>query len=136
MGLFDKIFRSVGSNDGSLIVTKTAEILDEDLYWKIVEQSLKNSIDQDQQEQFLIKRLQKLTPTQIIGFRLRTDKLLYDTYNSEMWCAGYIMNGGCSDDSFEYFRCWVISRGKEIYRIRQNKRKTKLENIKKLICLA
>ena len=115
MGLFDKIFRSVGSNDGSLIVTKTAEILDEDLYWKLVEESLKNSIDQDQQEQFLIKRLQKLTPTQIIGFRLRTDKLLYDTYNSEMWCAGYIMNGGCSDDSFEYFRCWVISRGKEIY---------------------
>ena len=32
-----------------------------------------------------------------------------------MWCAGYIMNGGCSDDGFEYFRCWVISRGKEVY---------------------
>jgi hypothetical protein len=25
------------------------------------------------------------------------------------------MNGGCSDDSFEYFRCWVISRGKDTY---------------------
>jgi hypothetical protein len=32
-----------------------------------------------------------------------------------MWCAGYIMNGGCSDDGFEYFRNWVISRGKTIY---------------------
>lgn len=51
----------------------------------------------------------------MIGFRLRTDKLLYDTYNSAMWCAGYIMNGGCSDDGFEYFRNWVISRGKETY---------------------
>ena len=57
----------------------------------------------------------------MIGFRLRTDKLLYDTYNSEMWCAGYIMNGGCSDDGFEYFRNWVISRGKETYyKARQN----------------
>jgi len=25
------------------------------------------------------------------------------------------MNGGCSDDGFEYFRNWVISRGKEVY---------------------
>ena len=32
-----------------------------------------------------------------------------------MWCAAYIINGGCSDDGFEYFRCWVISRGKEVY---------------------
>jgi hypothetical protein len=32
-----------------------------------------------------------------------------------MWCAGYIINGGCSDDGFEYFRLWVISRGKDVY---------------------
>ena len=32
-----------------------------------------------------------------------------------MWCAGYIMNGGCSDDGFEYFRCWVISRGRDTF---------------------
>ncbi|GEN78198.1 hypothetical protein CHA01nite_39380 [Chryseobacterium hagamense] len=51
----------------------------------------------------------------MIGFRLRTDQLLYDTYNSKMWCAAYIMNDGCSDDGFEYFRNWVISRGKDVY---------------------
>jgi hypothetical protein len=32
-----------------------------------------------------------------------------------MWCAGYLMNGGCSDDVFEYFRLWVISQGREFY---------------------
>jgi len=32
-----------------------------------------------------------------------------------MWCAGYLMNGGCSDDMFEYFRLWVISRGREVF---------------------
>lgn len=94
---------------------KTGEMLDEDLYWQIVAESLEKREDQDEQEQFLIARLQKLSSTQIIGFRLRTDKLLYDTYNDKMWCAGYIMNGGCSDDGFEYFRCWVVSRGKDAY---------------------
>ena len=90
-------------------------MLDEDLYWSIVAASLAHSDDQDAREEFLIKRLKQLSPKEMIGFRLRTDKLLHDTYNSEMWCAAYIINGGCSDDGFEYFRCWVISRGKEVY---------------------
>lgn len=112
MGIFNKLF---GKNSNGNKLVQTSEMLDEDLYWKIVAEALKKSDDQDEQEQFLIERLKTLSPTEIIGFRLRTDRLLYDTYNDKMWCAGYIMNGGCSDDGFEYFRCWVISRGKEVY---------------------
>lgn len=96
-------------------LSKTAEMLNEDTYWAIVDKSLKATSNQEDQEQFLIAEIEKFSPKEMIGFRLRTDKLLYDTYNSEMWCAGYIMNGGCSDDGFEYFRCWVISRGKDTY---------------------
>lgn len=76
---------------------------------------LTKSSNQDEQEKNLILQLQILSPIEIVGFKIRTNKLLYDIYNSEMWCAGYIINGGCSDDGFEYFRCWVISRGKEVY---------------------
>lgn len=118
MGLFDGLFgkkENKSTNPDLTGLTKTAEMLDEDLYWDIVDKSLKSTNNQDDQEQFLIKEIGKLTPKQMIGFRLRTDKFLYDTYNSEMWCAGYIMNGGCSDDGFEYFRNWVISRGKKVY---------------------
>lgn len=97
-------------------VEPTAEMMDEDRYWKIVEDSLRAAgDDQDEQLSYLTAALGELDPKDIIGFRLRTDKLLYDTYNSKMWCAGYIMNGGCSDDMFEYFRLWVISRGREVY---------------------
>ena len=119
MGFFNKLF---GKNEKPITpiskpinLEKTAEMLDEDLYWKIIDASLQNSTNQDEQEQFLISEISKLTPTQMVGFRLRTDKLLYDTYTSEMWCASYLMNGGSSDDGFEYFRNWVISRGKDVY---------------------
>lgn len=119
MGFFKNLF---GKNEKSETpiskpsnLEKTAEMLDEDLYWKIVDISLKNSGNQDEQEQVLISEISKLTPKQMVGFRLRTDKLLYDTYTSEMWCASYIMNGGSSDDGFEYFRNWIISRGKDVY---------------------
>ena len=117
MGIFDKIF---GKKKLPKIIYKqeieeTSEMLNETVFWNIVDSSIKNTKNQDEQESFLVKEIEKLTPEQIIGFRLRTDKLLYDTYNSDMWCAGYIMNGGCSDDGFEYFRNWIISRGKDTY---------------------
>jgi len=124
MGIFDKLFqkketpKQAETNPNHFDTTqlaKTADMLDEDLYWSLIDKSLKNTSSQNKQEHFLIQEIGNLTPKQMIGFRLRTDKLLYDTYNSEMWCAGYIMNGGCSDDGFEYFRNWVISRGKETY---------------------
>lgn len=110
MGIFDKIF---GKNKYANIekpktynqeIEKTSEMLGETIFWNIVDLSIKSTKNENEQEIFLVKEIEKLTPKQIIGFRLRTDKLLYDTYNSEMWFAGYIMNGGCSDDGFEYFR--------------------------------
>ena len=109
MGLSGKLFGKQSE------VAVTSEMMNEEQYWRIVEKSLNNSNDQDGQEAYLIKDLQTLSPSELIGFRLRTDKLLYDTYNSEMWCAAYTMNRGCSNDCFEYFRLWVISRGKETY---------------------
>ena len=115
MGLFDKLFKKGNADGNSSNLAKTDKMLGEDLYWKIVYESLKKTNNQDDQEEYLVSRIQKLLPAEIIGFSLRTDKLLYDTYTSDIWCAGYIMNGGCSDDGFEYFRCWIISRGKETY---------------------
>ena len=121
MGIFDKLFGKKESTkketpkNYNQEIEKTSKMLDETIFWNIVDSSVKNTKNQDAQGRFLVKEIEKLTPKQMIGFRLRTDKLLYDTYNSEMWCAGYIMNGGCSDDGFEYFRNWIISRGKDTY---------------------
>ncbi len=96
-------------------LNKSVEILDEDQFWNIIEQSLKQSTSDEEQEENLVREVAKLSPQEMIGFRLKIDQLLYDSYNPEMWCAGYIIGGGCSDDGFEYFRNWVISRGKDVY---------------------
>lgn len=105
----------------SLIVSITSEMLEEESYWVIIENSLKKNSNQSDQELFLVNEIEKLTPKEMIGFRLRTDKLLFDSYTSDLWCAAYIINGGCTDDGFEYFRCWLISRGKEtFYKAKEN----------------
>ena len=94
----------------------TAEMMDEEQFWAIVQTAVDEAGDDEEAYLEVVKReLSKLSLKEMIGFRLRTDKLLYDSYTSEMWCAGYLMNGGCSDDGFEYFRLWVISRGRKVY---------------------
>lgn len=124
MGIFYKLFGKKDRNSGTgneksafdtTQLKKTAEMLDEEVFWKLINNSLKYSRNQAEQEAYLIQEIGKLTPVEIVGFRLRTDKLLYDSYTSDMWCAAYIMNGGCSDDGFEYFRNWIISRGRDVY---------------------
>ncbi len=115
MGIFERLFGGKTSNQ-PFDLAPTAEMMDEEKFWQIVQLSVAGSGDsQEIQENILVNELSQLSPQDIIGFRLRTDKLLYDTYNSDMWCAGYVMNGGCSDDMFEYFRLWVISRGRNVY---------------------
>ncbi len=94
---------------------KISKMMDENQFWNLVDASLKNTSSEAEQEAYLIKTLKSLSLEEIIGFRLKTDKLLTDSYNSELWCAGYLLNGGCSDDGFEYFRNWIISRGKKVF---------------------
>jgi hypothetical protein len=105
----------------SISLSKSSEMLSEEVYWAIIDSSLHETTNQEDQELFLVSAIEKLTPQEMIGFRLRTDKLLFDSYNQELWCAAYIVSGGCSDGGFEYFRCWLISQGKEVfYHVKSN----------------
>ncbi len=108
-------------NLDSIHFVATNEMLDEDLYWTIIDKSLKETNNQEDQELFLISEIEKLSPKEMAGFRLRTDKLMFDSYTSNLWCADYIISNGVTDDGFDYFRCWLISRGKEaFYKSKEN----------------
>ena len=94
----------------------TAEMMDEEQFWAIVQTAVDESgEDEDEYLEVAKRELSKLSLKEMVGFRLRTDKLLYDSYTSEMCCAAYLMNGGCSDDGFDYFRYWLASRGEAVF---------------------
>lgn len=94
---------------------KIDEMMTEDQYWSIIQNSIENSCTQDEQEYFLKRKLSKLSLAETIGFMLRTDYFLYELYSSELWCAATIINDTGSDDLFLYFRAWIISRGKRVF---------------------
>lgn len=97
--------------------------MNENDFWQIIESTLKFAIDntddlENQQEiqyQQLNSKLNNFNWQEIVKFQNRFDELYEKAYTSELWCAAFIMNGGCSDDSFMDFRAWVISQGRDIY---------------------
>lgn len=111
----DSIEAAPKINLDSIQFAPSSEMLDEESYWGIIEKSLKETTNQEDQEIFLTTELEQLSPKEMIGFRLRTDKLLFDSYTSNLWCANYIISNGAADEGFDYFRCWLISRGKDAY---------------------
>lgn len=114
MGFLSRIFGSKEQTPSKAPPDgKVSEPMEEAQFWEIVQKSLDESGgDLECQENCLIQSLERLSPAEMVGFRLRTDILLHNSYSSELWCAGYLMNEGCSDDGFEYFRLWIISKGR------------------------
>ncbi|GAB2906839.1 DUF4240 domain-containing protein [Streptomyces heilongjiangensis] len=41
--------------------------------------------------------------------------LLSTSYRAPLWAAAYTINGGCSDDGFDYFRGWLVLQGREVF---------------------
>src|SRR5262249_58406734 len=71
--------------------------------------------DQERQLAAVRKQLRKLSPEEVRDFARWLDEKLVGAYTWDLWGAAYLINGGCSDDGFHYFRAWLISRGQAVY---------------------
>ena len=56
--------------------------------------------------------LGQLSAQEVADFCRIFDTHMDVLYTWDLWGVAYILNGGCSDDGFEYFRAWVLSRGR------------------------
>lgn len=90
--------------------------MDDTPFWAIIEVGGSLVLnDPDRQVEAVKKRLVKLPPTEIQKFHRLFNQKLADAYTWDLWGAGYLINGGCSDDGFAYFRAWLISQGRAVY---------------------
>jgi hypothetical protein len=59
--------------------------------------------------------LAAMRPEEIIA----AQQLLWDqlavSYTAPLWAAAYVINGGCSDDGFDYFRGWLVTQGRDVF---------------------
>ena len=73
------------------------------------------SPDQFQFMDNLRPSLERFHPKEIRKF----DKILLTKINElntwELWALAYIVRGGCGDDAFDYFKAWVVSKGRKAF---------------------
>lgn len=89
--------------------------LDDAQFWKLIAQSKRGTEDSDEQAERLTELLKKLPPDEICNFDRHFTRRRFEAYRWDLWGVAYIINGGCSDDGFEYFRCWLIGQGQTAY---------------------
>ena len=63
----------------------------------------------------LREQLAKHSAGRVLEFHRELQKQLALSYTWNMWGAAYIINGGCSDDCFEYFRAWLVMQGRRVF---------------------
>jgi hypothetical protein len=71
--------------------------------------------DPDAHQERLVKRLAKLPVEEILDFGNWWWIVRCEAYSWNLWGAAYIINGGCSDDGFDYFRNWLVLQGRDVF---------------------
>jgi len=91
----------------------TSQLMNENEFWKIIDKSKKGSTNYQKQISSLKTILLGLESTEIEKFDNTFSGLLATSYDYKLWGAAYVINGGCSDDCFDYFRQYLIAHGRE-----------------------
>lgn len=84
-----------------------------DEFWTHIEAT--RDADADEHAERLTERLAKLSVDDILDFEHWWETALNTAYRWDIWGAAYLINGGCSDDGFEYFRPWLVLQGRKVY---------------------
>lgn len=87
----------------------------EDLFWELIDTVRSQSLHLDQRPDLLEAKLAALEKSAIEEFQVRYEEQLLLANRWDLWGAAYLMNGGCSDDGFKYFRDWLISEGRSTF---------------------
>jgi hypothetical protein len=92
----------------------TGKIMEEKKFWDIIEKSRSQSQGSyNKQQEQLVLILTNLDGDDIIKFNNTFSLLMAASYDWKLWGAAYVINQGCSDDGFEYFRHYLIGQGKD-----------------------
>lgn len=86
-----------------------------DQFWQIITDAKKSVDDFFEMHNYICENLAKMPNEEILAYNENFNKLMQDSNRWDLFAAATIISGGCSDDEFEYFRCWLISMGQKCY---------------------
>ncbi|GAB2740671.1 DUF4240 domain-containing protein [Streptomyces bullii] len=91
-------------------------VMDETEFWQLVDDA-REAADGDPEEQadLLVERLTRLDPESVLDFARHFEARYNRAYTWDLWGAAWVLLDGASDDAFDFFRCWLIGQGREVF---------------------
>ncbi|MEO6037969.1 MAG: DUF4240 domain-containing protein [Saprospiraceae bacterium] len=111
----EKMVRDKVRNGYRETVEKVAEKFGQADFWSLIDRAKTNSEDVENQIELLTEYLSQRPLDDIFEFKRIIDQQFANSYTPELWGAAYLMNGGSSDEGFEYFRGWLIAKGLSVF---------------------
>lgn len=82
-------------------------LMTQDEFWEIIAKSDKG--------ENLDEILNELSDDKLFGYCYWWNYYHAISYKQDLWAVAYVVMGGCGDDSFDYFRYWLIFQGREVF---------------------
>ena len=95
--------------------TDTSDLLmNETRFWGLIMEARTGTKNNYKAQISNLKRLLfTLEPYEIEQFDNRFMAMMDVAYDTRLWAAASVINGGCSEDCFDFFRQYLIAQGKE-----------------------
>lgn len=92
--------------------------MDHEQFWALIDSARREVRDPNDAEAVASRAAAILSghpEREIVAAQQTLWDLMADSYKTRLWAAAYEINGGCSDDMFDYFRGWLVLQGRTIF---------------------
>lgn len=90
--------------------------MNEQILWKFVQKAREHTSSNYKQTQYLTEAMTGWSTQNLITFKQLYWKLLKYSFSADLWAAAYVINKGCSEQDFLYFRNWLILQGQATFK--------------------
>ncbi|MEU0041334.1 MULTISPECIES: DUF4240 domain-containing protein [unclassified Streptomyces] len=90
--------------------------MDETEFWELVD-TTREAVEGDPEDHadLLVERLVQRDPDVVLDFARHFEARYNRAYRWDLWGAAWVLLDGASDDAFDFFRCWLIGQGREVF---------------------
>jgi hypothetical protein len=86
-----------------------------DRFWAVIEHARDGGSGCGGVARRVTDTLAKLPPSAVEEFGHELSQRMAESYRWDLWAVAYVANDGASDDGFDYFRGWLLTRGRARY---------------------
>ncbi|MEH0653178.1 DUF4240 domain-containing protein [Streptomyces scabiei] len=89
--------------------------MDDEIFWNMIESCRRQTRDPDERLAWLRGQIALRPELDAVRFQISLDRVLAPTFTWDVWAAADRIMGWCSDDSFFYFRLWLVGLGRDMF---------------------